>query len=95
MIERIDPCAGSAFAAWGLVAHMAREGWRQAGPVQHDGALWHVPMERDPASEPEAQPVRPVAEQAAAMGLWRVEGTADVIWAGVIGRPISRAEALT
>lgn len=83
MTERIDPCAASAFAAYGLAAHMEAAGWRVAGRIRREGALWYVPLERD-GQEPVAQAVRPVAEQAAAMGLRRVAGAADVIWSGML-----------
>lgn len=44
--ERVDVAAPNGFALWGLVSHMAREGWEACGLLTQEGGLCVIPLRR-------------------------------------------------
>lgn len=80
--ERIDVANPEVRAALGSAAHLGRERWVPVRTGWEDW-LYLVSLERE-VREAVAQSVRPVAEQARALGLRRVKA-ADRIWSGTFG----------
>ena len=80
-VERLDVAMTSHAAVAGLLDYEQQHGgWEIVVQPARQGNLWVGRLERV-AREPITQDVRPVAEQATALGLRRV---ADGIWSGTI-----------
>lgn len=86
--ERIDVANRGVRAVLGMAANLSEDGWVPVGDGC-EGPLYFVSLEHEPR-EAATQAVRPVAEQARALGLRRARGTSDCIWSGTFleeGKP--------
>lgn len=79
--ETVGVVAVSRLAVLGTMELLAHDGWEIVCQPVLEGGMWVGLVQRTGRASADIV-TRPVAEQAASLGLRRAEGTADVVWSG-------------